>query len=163
MRARRKEVVRCAETCSGQPISSGSRKRQVCAVKVLAIGIVVFLMACTSLHKIAMSEEELHQQVRAGDLLNKGDRVQVFTLDNKRREIWVIGVDDTFVHGEQAVRAEAQVHGQRQIERKEVSIAIEDIVGIKTREFSIGKTAVLSVGLYYLMIGIATAAAVGNM
>jgi hypothetical protein len=127
------------------------------------MGIAVLLMACTSLHKIAMSEEELHEQIRAGDLLNEGDRVQVFTLDKKRREIWVIRVDDTFVHGEQAVRGEEQVHGQRKIERKKVSVAIEDIVGIKTREFSIGKTAVLSVGFYYLMIGIATAAAVGNM
>lgn len=139
------------------------RKGYAFAVTFLAIGVALFLGACTSLHRIDMSEDELHEGIRVGEILREGDRVEIVTSDKKWHEIWVTDVDGTLVHGERAVWSEDQVHGERKLEREKVSIPIDDIVGIKTREFSVGKTAVLSVGLYYLMMAIAAAAVVGNL
>jgi hypothetical protein len=136
---------------------------RISRVRVLLLVISALLLGCTSLHKIDISEDQLHEQIRAGEILREGDRVQIITFDKKRHEIWVTGIDEALVYGEKAVRGDREVRGQRKVERESVSVAIDDIVGIKTRDFSVGKTTVLSVGLYYLIIAIGTAMVVGGM
>lgn len=157
------KAVACAGTNSDQERELTAPNNQLGIKIVLALVISAFLIGCTSLHKIDISEDQLHERIRAGELLSEGDRVQIVTSDKKRQEIWVTCVDEMLVFGEKAVRSEKQVHGQRKVEREKMSIPINDIVGIKTRDFSIGKTTVLSVGFYYLIIAFGTAMLVGGM
>jgi hypothetical protein len=110
-----------------------------------------------------MSEDQLHEQIRAGELLSEGDRVQIMTFDRKRHEIWVTGRDETLVYGEKAIRGEKQVRGPRKVERKKVSVPIDDVAGIKTRDFSAGKTTVLSGGLFLFFVALAGAMAAASL
>jgi hypothetical protein len=110
-----------------------------------------------------MSEDQLHERIRAGELLSEGDRFQIVTFDKKRQEIWVTGADENLVFSEKAVRSEKQVHGQRKVEREKMSIPIDDVAGIKNRNVNIGTTTALSVGCYYLIIAFGNAMPVGGM
>jgi hypothetical protein len=132
-------------------------------VTFFALAISAFLVGCTSLHKIDMSEDQLHEKIRAGELLSEGDRVQIITFDKKRHEIWVTAIDETLVYGEKAVRREKQARAARKVERRKVSVPIDDIAGIKTRDFSVGKTTVLSGGLLLFFVALAGAMAAASL
>jgi len=105
------------------------------------MGVSAFVIACSSLHTIDMSEDLLHQQIRAGEIITEGDRLQIVTADEKRYKIkiWVTSVDETLVHG------------KRSVEREEVSIPIDNIVTVKTLSSAIDdtRTPVSSVTSYF--------------
>ena len=153
----------CASTSSDRTRHIISPNNQLSIISLLALVISALLVGCTSLHKIDMSEDQLHEKIRAGELLSEGDRVQIITFDKKRHEIWVTGIDETLVYGEKAVRGEKEVRGPRRVERKKVSVTIDDIAGIKTRDFSVGKTTVLSGGLFLFFVALAGAMAAASL
>ena len=105
-----------------------------------------------------MSSDQLHQQIRAGELVTAGDRIRIATSDEERHEILVTGIDEMSVHGKKYVRGERSVHGERPVEHKEVSIPVDDIVAVKTREFSAGKTAAFVGSTYAMAAGFLAAA-----
>jgi len=117
-------------------------------------GICLFVAACTSLKTVEMSSDELQQRIRAGEIMGEGDRVRIVTADREYKEILVTGVDETSVHGKKPARADTPAHGMRPVEGEAVSIPIDGILAVETREFSVGKTAVASGSIYYLFIAI---------
>jgi hypothetical protein len=113
----------------------------------MAMAIVCFLTGCTSLHTIELSPDDLHQQIRAGQIITTGERIRLVTSDEEQHNFLVTGIDQTAVHGEES------------------SVPIDDIVAVKTERFSLGKTALLAGGttatvaiLIAIMVAVAPAA-----
>jgi hypothetical protein len=105
----------------------------------IANGLMVFALVyaalgsygCTTLRPSVMSTDEIHRQIDSGELLKPGDRVRLATKDGAVHEfqITAIKTDEGVVVG-----------------RKE-SVRIADIVGVGKREFAIGKTVGLVIGI----------------
>ena len=87
-----------------------------------------FLSGCTSMKTVDMPESELQSRIRAGELVEVGEKVQLVTSDGREPEFVVTGIDDNAIYGD----------GEQ--------IPIDDVVAIKTRRFSAGKTAALAGG-----------------
>ena len=83
------------------------------AVLVLCFFI---LRGCTSLQPINLSSEDLRGQVRAGEIARAGDQVSLTTKDGKTQEFEVTEVTHNVIRG------------------GESDVAIDDIVGVHTRQ-----------------------------
>ncbi len=70
----------------------------------------------------------LQEQIRSGALIAVGDQVSVFTQDHQEHKLRVTGIDAGYVSSG-AVR-----------------IPIDSITGLRTREFSAGKTVSVAAG-----------------
>lgn len=96
--------------------------------------LVLSLSGCTIAVPVDSVSGNLQSQIRAGQPLKAGDRVEVTTVDNKQRSLRVKEITDEFVHGYLT------------------SIRIDDIAALSKREFSASRTAVLIggvvIGLY---------------
>lgn len=82
----------------------------------------------------------------AEELIKVGDEVLIITADGVRHEFETTAITNEQVVGD------------------EVSVAINDIVALETREFSGGKTAALAGGailLYQILAAVAVAATLG--
>ena len=112
---------------------SRARSGAVLAVTMLS------LMGCTTLKPVAGSPAELRQRIAAGGLLWPGDRVVLTTTDGTRHKVAITGVASGSVQSK---------HG---------SIPIDQIVGVQKREFSVGKSVSLALGI--LVVGDAVVAA----
>jgi hypothetical protein len=86
---------------------------------------------CTSLRPSLLSADEIRRQIDSGELLNPGDKVRLSTTDGAVHEFQVT-----------AVNADAGL-----IVGSKESVRIADIVGVSKREFAIGKTVWLVVGI----------------
>ena len=109
-----------------------------------ALTLAMTLAGCTSLQTAEIPPNELHTQIRAGELISIGDRILVVTADGSEHKFKVTELDDTSIHG------------------KDEIIRIDDIVALQTRELSAGKTALLAggvgVGVYALFLAALIAA-----
>jgi hypothetical protein len=107
------------------------------------------LLACTSMRPVEASPEELAARIRQGNVVQVGEKVTIVTKDGRKDQFTVTAIDEFTVKG-----------------NKE-SIPIDDIVALKTKEISLGKTALLTGGIgltFYLLLGIAlSGAAIGGM
>lgn len=114
-------------------------------MKLLSILFVLLVASgCTSMKAVEMSPEQLQQKVAAGEIIKVGDSVQIATSDGKTHKFKVSAVTADLVSG------------------KAIEIPVGDILAVKTREFSGGKTAALTaggVGLLYLIGGAIVAGA----
>lgn len=92
---------------------------------------------------IEAQPETLHQQIRHETLIQVGDKIAIFTEDEKEHRFIVTGIDSDAIYG------------------ADVSIPIDSVVAVQTREVSIGKTALLTGGAIgvWLLIMIAIAPA----
>ena len=97
---------------------------------------------CTSMKPVEMPPAELHEKILSENILHAGESVRVVTADGQIRKLLVIEVDTD----------ERVIHG------KDVSIDVDQVVAVETREFSLGKTAALAGGSYLLFLMIAIAA-----
>jgi hypothetical protein len=111
--------------------------------------VMASLLACTSMRPVEASPEELAARIRQGNVVQVGEKVTIVTKDGRKDQFTVTAIDEFTVKG-----------------NKE-SIPIDDIVALKTKEISLGKTALLTGGIgltFYLLLGIAlSGAAIGGM
>ena len=98
------------------------------------------LTGCTAMTPVEMPPEELRQMILTENVLPPGETARVVTEDGKVQKFRVVEVDTAT----QTIRG------------KDVIIDVDDVVAVETREFSMGKTAVLATGTYfglYLLVG----------
>ena len=104
--------------------------------------LLVFLLAlgtsaCTTLTPVEMAPGELHQTLRENDdVVNTGDRIKVVLDDGTVHKFKVVRKDDKKLYG------------------KQVDVDIDRIVAFESREFSLGKTALLTGGVTATVIAI---------
>lgn len=102
---------------------------------VVLLALLCTVAACTTLKPIEMSPEVLQQKIVSDNILQSGKRAKVVTSDGRIQKIRVKRVD-----------AEAGV-----VETDKEDVQIDDIVAIETRDFSMGKTALLAAGSYTVL------------
>jgi len=98
-------------------------------LKIVSILVIINLIGCTSLQTIEAPPEKLHEQIRAQGIVKAGDKIRIITEDRKEHEFVVTAVTEDEING------------------KDVSIPIDSIVTLETREFSTGKTVLLGAGI----------------
>jgi hypothetical protein len=98
-------------------------------LKIVSILVIINIIGCTSLQTIQAPPEMLHDQIRAQGIVKAGDKVRIITEDRKEHEFVVTAVTEDEING------------------KDVSIPIDSIVTLETREFSTGKTVLLGAGI----------------
>jgi hypothetical protein len=108
--------------------------------RLIVLAVAIGLAGCTTLRPIEGTSIELRQRISSGELLEAGDRVSIVTTDDKTHRFAVTGIGPGFIDG------------------KADSVSIEQIVSLKKRQFSRGKTLAL-VGGVVLVAGLAVYAA----
>ena len=113
--------------------------------KLISALLIINLIGCTSLQTIEAPPDKLHEQIRHENLVKVGDKVKIVTEDQKEHEFVVTATNENEIRGE------------------DITIPIDSIVAVQTREFSAGKTALLVGGVtastILLMVIIAIAVA----
>ena len=99
---------------------------------VLVLAMLFMATACTSMNPIEMTPEAVQQKIVSENILQPGKRAKIVT-----------SVDA----------------GSGVIETDGEPVRIDDIVAVETRDFSIGKTALLAAGSYTVLALIAVAIA----
>jgi hypothetical protein len=109
---------------------------------LLSFAILSALGGCSTTTSSDVYNEDLQEKIRKEHLIKKGDYVIIHTLDNVKYEFTVNSIDEERIKGE------------------DISVQIDDIAGLKTKSFSIGKTVGLvsgiGVGLWCAYISLAT-------
>ena len=101
----------------------------------VVFSVLIFPHGCTIAVPVEPNRDgDLQSQIRAGQLLAKGDRVEITTVGNKSQRLRVTEVTDDYVLGYLT------------------SVRIDDITAVSRREFSAARTVVLiggvALGLY---------------
>jgi len=94
---------------------------------------IISIVTCTTLTPTGATPEQLQHQIIAENLLKPGDQVEIATSDGAVHKFRITEID----------REAGLVLGE------DKRVAIADIVAVKTREFSAGKTALLAGGATY--------------
>ncbi len=100
-------------------------------IAFLLLPLILSNAACTTLEPVDVPADELRQQLRAGSLVNSGDRVRLVTADETvhKFKITEINLEQDKVLGRNA------------------EVPIEEIVALETRELSVGRTSLLTGGV----------------
>ncbi|HNP62535.1 MAG TPA: hypothetical protein PKH39_01305 [Woeseiaceae bacterium] len=107
------------------------------------VTILFTVSACTTLHPVEMPPETLQQKIMSEDLLKPGKRATIVTTDGVIHKIRVRSIDAN----------------SGLIETGDEAIRIGDIVAVETKDFSMGKTALLAASTYTVLLLIAIAVA----
>ena len=95
-------------------------------MRVLAVcASIICLVGCTTLRPIIDRSSELQQRIVSEGLVKPGDHLQIATIDRKIHQLTVISIDANTIVGERE------------------SIAMNQIVSIERREFSLRRTLTL--------------------
>jgi len=97
--------------------------------KFISILAIINFIGCTSLQTIEAPPDKLHEQIRHENLVKVGDKVRIITEDQQEHQFVVTAINEDDIRGE------------------DVTIPIDSIVTVETREFSAGKTALLAGGI----------------
>lgn len=109
-------------------------------------GFMIIMLAalagCMSMQTTKAPADELHRQLRAGGLVDPGDRIRVTMSDGTKQTIEVFRVDEDALHGHTA-------------DGELVEAPIDDIAVLATEEFSIVRSTVFAyVGIPVIYGGI---------
>lgn len=107
------------------------------------LGSLLVLVSCTTLTPIEMAPATLQEKIVTEDILQPGKRAKIVTSDGKMQRVRIRRVDGT-----------AGV-----IETDGDPVHIADIIAVETREFSLGRTALLAASSYTALALIAIAIA----
>ena len=114
-------------------------KQNATFCKIISILVIINLIGCTSLQTIEAPPDKLHEQIRRENLVKVGDKVRIITEDQKEHQFVVSAIYEDEIRGE------------------DVTIPIDSIMTLETREFSTGKTVLLGVGITGTVLLILTA------
>lgn len=108
----------------------GLLRRTVDVMRVSILAAAILLNAgCTTLRPIEGTAAELQQRINSGELLKPGDRVLITTSDEKAHRFAVTAMSAGNIEG------------------KNGSVPVDQVVGLQKRQFSRGKTIALVAGI----------------
>lgn len=121
-----------------------SRRVPIASMQSMKKGLTILMLAalvvgCTSMQTTKPRGDELHERIRAGDLVDPGDRIRVLMSDGTKQTLEVFRVDEDAVHGRTA-------NGNL------VQADIDEIAALATEDFSILRSAGLGLGIFYTTI-----------
>jgi hypothetical protein len=98
---------------------------------IILTATVVLVCACTTMRPIEAPPAEVQRIIIEENVLKVGERVKLVTEDGTVHQFKIVAVDldARLVHG------------------KNVSVPIDEVVAVETREVSVGKTAALAGGV----------------
>ena len=96
---------------------------------------------CTTVKSKQLPPEALQAQIRNGSIVQTGDEVSVVTRDGEEHTFKVSAVGTDAIVG--------TLNGGAS-----VTVQIEDLLALRTREISAGRTALAGVGVYLLVGGV---------
>jgi hemin uptake protein HemP len=114
---------------------------KACAILILVLGGA--LGACSTSKPIELPPATVQQMILDQEILQPGEKVKLITADGQRYDFRVTRVDTE----------------QRVILGGSQSVPIDEVVALETKEFSLGKTALLAAGSYGVLALIAIAIA----
>jgi len=88
--------------------------------------VAMALAGCTSLKPVDMPADSLRADIRKGNLVHPGDRIEVTTNEGDRIRLTVVELKDDQIVGKQA------------------ALPVDEVAALKTREVDGGRTAVLA-------------------
>ncbi len=91
------------------------------------LGLIICLVGCTTLQPVTGNPAALQQRIASGELLKRGDRIDILTKDGRRHDFNVTSVSASTIDG------------------KHESIPIDQVAFIQKRKLSVGKTALFTV------------------
>ena len=97
--------------------------------------LAAWLSGCSTLEPVEMPAEDLQRMILDGELSLEGESVRLVTRDGRTHKYRVTEVDED----------------ARLIRGKDAAVSVNDVVAIETREFSLGKTALLAGGSYAIL------------
>ena len=113
--------------------------------KLLIIVVAASTFGCSTLSHVEMTPEQVQEKISEGEVIRVGDTVRITTTDGEILKFKVTAVT------------------AQQIVGDDINIAIDDIVTVETREFSVGKTAALAGGTVLIWAVIMAAALGGTL
>ena len=144
------------------------------AKTVVFSAVFMIICGCSTVKTSSLPPDQLHHQIAAGELIQKGDQVTISSFDGKKHDLKIIGVIDDSVWGKQDVIKEVEaiddnaVVENQVIEKQIIKIPIVDIVSIESREATaVGYAGAVAVGvgmaylLYFLLPALLLGAMVG--
>jgi len=96
--------------------------------KFVSIPAAISLAGCASVRPVETTPQRLQAQIRHEGLLKVGDSARIFTLDEKEHRFVVTAIDADAIRG------------------NDVTIPINSVIAVQTREVSAGKTGLLTDG-----------------
>jgi hypothetical protein len=102
--------------------------------KIISILLITNLIGCTSLQPIEAQPDELQDRIRYEQIVAVGDRVRMVTEDGKQHQFKVTSIDANHISGD------------------DVTIPVDTVIALETREISIGKTTLLAGGITGTML-----------
>jgi hypothetical protein len=111
--------------------------------RLTVLVLTICLIGCTTLQPVPGSPAALQQRIASGELLKRGDHVDIRTKDGRTHDFKVTSV------------------GASTIDGKHESISIDQVAVVQKRQISAGKT-VLAVGLIIVVAAVVTACVVGG-
>lgn len=106
-----------------------------CRTAILANVLLFATTACSTMNPVEMSPEEVQMKILSENILEPGKHAKIVTIDGRIHDIRVDSID-----GESGT-----------IETDSGDIPVIDIVAVETRDFSMGKTALLAAGSYAVL------------
>ena len=113
-------------------------------MKLISTLIIIFIITgCTSMRSVELSPEQLQARISAGELINEGDKVKIVTTEGITHQFVVTDINDATIVGDN------------------IEVPIVDIIALRTKEFSGGKTAGLAGGTVVLILLLASTITLG--
>lgn len=117
--------------------------------RLLFVATVLASMAgCVSFQAPDLTPEELRTAIRAGQLIQPGDRVSVVTSALGERKLIVAEVDVDVIRGTLA--------GEQSADGDELVVLIDEVVSVRMRKVDVGRS-VVGAGAWWLGAGIVAA------
>ena len=113
------------------------------SVRWVGLTLVLALLSagCTTHQRVELPPDDLHRQIRSGDLMLVGEQVRIVTMNGRQLEFEVVEVT------QEAVRGNSE------------SVLIDDISTLTTERIDAGRTALGmgagAVGAYIVLAGAA--------
>ena len=117
--------------------------------KIISMLVIFNLIGCSSHQSIQAQPDELQDRIRHENLVRVGDKVRIFTEDEKEHQFRVTSIDENEITG---VRVKST--DENKIVDEIVKIPVDSIVALETKEFSIGNTVLLGYGILGVWVAI---------
>jgi hypothetical protein len=109
--------------------------------RLTVLGLIICLIGCTTLQPVPGSPAALQRRIASGELLKRGDHVDILTKDGRTHDFTVTSVSASTIDG------------------KHESISIDQIAFIQRRKSSAGRTA-LAAGLAVVVAAVVVTACI---
>lgn len=129
--------------------------------KIISTLVVISFLGCSTHQPIKAQRSELQDKIRHGSILKISDEVKIITEDGKSYQFRITSIDENEIVGVQK-----KWNKHKETIEETYRIPIDSIVVLETKEFSWGKTVMLTGGIVLalgLIFVISAAAAMASL